>query len=265
MSAKKFTGWLASFQTSLQREIAAIEAMGRDLVEIDIKRRARDRRLGKRYARHRNRLIQELDKQGISEAEFCGSLGRGQSLSMMYRRMKLVPDDAWARYLANRRARGDDGHFDLPYAVFLAQDTTATRSQPLRTPSATESVSATTEGDDDPDHEVICGYAQEVLRGRADTSVHVVVTSPPYWPARRLYIPDDLDQIGLEPKLETYLERMMETFGEVHRVLRDDGVCWIVLDDAISERPYRYSVQSYNFLGQPKDPRHFQVLTQDTA
>jgi hypothetical protein len=74
---KRLTGWLAVFRASLKRELAAIEALGRAMVEIDIKRRARDRAIGIRYARHRNRLIKELDKIGVSEVAFCRTLGRG--------------------------------------------------------------------------------------------------------------------------------------------------------------------------------------------
>ena len=60
--------------------VAEIDAFGVDMVELDIRRRTRDRRLGSHYAKRRNRLIAELDEIGVTEAEFCRGLGRGQSL-----------------------------------------------------------------------------------------------------------------------------------------------------------------------------------------
>jgi len=38
-------------------------------------------------------------------------------------------------------------------------------------------------------------------------------------------------QIGLEPTLDEYLDRLVEVFGEVWRVLRDDGTLWLNLGD----------------------------------
>lgn len=50
-------------------------------------------------------------------------------------------------------------------------------------------------------------------------------------------IPDDLQQyfepaeIGLEDMPELYIERQVEVFREVRRVLRDDGTLWVVIGD----------------------------------
>lgn len=38
-------------------------------------------------------------------------------------------------------------------------------------------------------------------------------------------------QIGLEPTPEAYIQKMVEVFGEVRRVLRDDGTLWLNLGD----------------------------------
>lgn len=62
------------------------------------------------------------------------------------------------------------------------------------------------------------------LRDLPDESVHCVVTSPPYWGLRDYGVDG---QIGLEPTPEEYLARMVEVFGEVRRVLRADGTCWV--------------------------------------
>ena len=41
-------------------------------------------------------------------------------------------------------------------------------------------------------------------------------------------------QIGLEPTLGDYLDKMVEVFREVRRVLRKDGTCWINIGDAFA-------------------------------
>ena len=75
-------------------------------------------------------------------------------------------------------------------------------------------------------------YNCDVLEGLAqldDESVHCVVTSPPYW-ALRDYSTEG--QLGLEPTPEAYIERMVEVFREVRRVLRKDGTCWLNIGDS---------------------------------
>lgn len=72
----------------------------------------------------------------------------------------------------------------------------------------------------------------DVLEGLAqlpDESVHCVVTSPPYWGLRDYGV---AGQIGLEPTPDTFVVRMVEVFGEVRRVLRKDGTCWVNLGDS---------------------------------
>lgn len=76
---------------------------------------------------------------------------------------------------------------------------------------------------------LLVGDCREMLRTLPDESVHCVVTSPPYWGLRD-YGHDD--QLGLEPTPELYVERMVEVFREVRRVLRSDGTLWLNLGDS---------------------------------
>jgi DNA modification methylase len=76
---------------------------------------------------------------------------------------------------------------------------------------------------------ILQGDCRDVLKTLPDESVHCVVTSPPYWGLRD-YEHDG--QIGLEPTLGEYVERMTTVFCEVRRVLRDDGTCWLNLGDS---------------------------------
>ena len=73
------------------------------------------------------------------------------------------------------------------------------------------------------------GDAIEQLRLMDERSVHCVVTSPPYWGLRDYSV---AGAYGLEPTLEEYIERMVEVFREVRRVLRVDGTCWLNLGDS---------------------------------
>ena len=82
---------------------------------------------------------------------------------------------------------------------------------------------------------VFYGNALDVLRGLPEDSVHCCVCSPPYW-GLRSYLPDahpnKADELGLESTPEKYIERMVEIFREVRRVLRPDGTLWLNLGDS---------------------------------
>ena len=72
------------------------------------------------------------------------------------------------------------------------------------------------------------------LRSLPDDHFGVVVTSPPYWGLRDYDTPG---QLGLEPTLREHLERMVEVFAEVHRVLKPDGVLWVNYGDCYATTP----------------------------
>ena len=78
-------------------------------------------------------------------------------------------------------------------------------------------------------NKIIQGDVIETLRSLPDGIVHTCVTSPPYWGLRDYGVPG---QIGLEPTPEEYVEKIVEVFREVRRVLRDDGTLWLNLGDS---------------------------------
>ena len=80
-----------------------------------------------------------------------------------------------------------------------------------------------------PTWDILQGDAIEALRGMEPESVHCCVTSPPYWGLRNYGVDG---AYGLEPTLEEYIERMVEVFREVRRVLRKDSTCWLNIGDA---------------------------------
>jgi DNA modification methylase len=62
-----------------------------------------------------------------------------------------------------------------------------------------------------------------------DGFVDCVVTSPPYWGLRDY---GHNDQIGLEKTPEEYVNKMVEVFREVRRVLKPSGTVWLNLGDS---------------------------------
>ena len=77
--------------------------------------------------------------------------------------------------------------------------------------------------------EIRQGDALECLSEMDDESVNCCVTSPPYWGLRDYGAGG---QIGLENTPDEYVAKLVDVFGEVKRVLRDDGTLWLNLGDS---------------------------------
>lgn len=82
-----------------------------------------------------------------------------------------------------------------------------------------------------PQTTVYQGDCLEVLRSLPDNSVNCCVTSPPYFGLRDYGIDG---QIGLEATLHEYINKLVEVFDQVRRVLTLDGTCWLNLGDTYS-------------------------------
>lgn len=78
--------------------------------------------------------------------------------------------------------------------------------------------------------ELLQGDCRTMLKGLADKSVQMCVTSPPYW-GQRVYT-DSPDEIGQEPTYQDYIAALVSVFDELWRVLRDDATLWMNLGDA---------------------------------
>lgn len=83
-------------------------------------------------------------------------------------------------------------------------------------------------------YRILQGDVRQVLKTMPDQSVQCVVTSPPYWGLRDYGMSD---QLGLEPTPGEYVQRMVELFRDVKRVLRDDGTVWLNLGDSYVTSP----------------------------
>ena len=239
--------WLANFGGRIVRAHAAIWKLDRKKVELDIAARRLGLTLAKDYARNRQELWKHLDAIGMSETAWCKTLGKGNSLSTQRRRIQLLRDGAFRRYLYHRREIGDNGLYGLEYAIHLSK---------LPLPGEKESETSARQppriqcegGILDPEKvNLITGDAATEMRKMPPKSVHTIVTSFPYWPARRTNDPDGRPVgIGFEPTWEEYRDNLVLNIGgAMDHVLRDDGVLWVMLDDAIALPPANYAIQTY--------------------
>lgn len=76
---------------------------------------------------------------------------------------------------------------------------------------------------------ILCGDAYEVLKILPSESVDMCVTSPPYYGLRDY---GEEGQIGVERSPGEYIERLVEVFNEVYRVLKKDGTLWLNIGDS---------------------------------
>lgn len=82
-----------------------------------------------------------------------------------------------------------------------------------------------------PRGQVLVGDALERLKRLPSGSVDTVITSPPYFLLRDYHV---AGQIGLEPHVEVWVERLRAVFGEIARVLKPEGTLWLNLGDTYS-------------------------------
>lgn len=78
-------------------------------------------------------------------------------------------------------------------------------------------------------NKIIFGDALYGLKMLEDESVDTCITSPPYYKLRD-YGKDG--QIGLETTPEEYIQKLVEVFREVRRVLKHDGTLWVNIADS---------------------------------
>ena len=95
--------------------------------------------------------------------------------------------------------------------------------------------------------EVLCGDAAEVLKTLPQGSANMCVTSPPYYGLRDY---GEENQIGVEQTPQEYIERLVEVFAEVYRVLTDDGTLWLNIGDMYANRTWE-TVKQKDLMGIP--------------
>ena len=110
-----------------------------------------------------------------------------------------------------------------------------TEEQPTREHEVNEHGSSrtTTIGDEKFVNKIICGDALSVLKTFPSESIDCCCTSPPYYLQRDYQIDG---QLGMEKSHTEYIDKLVEIFGHVRRVLKDKGSCWIVIGDSEKEK-----------------------------
>jgi DNA modification methylase len=79
-------------------------------------------------------------------------------------------------------------------------------------------------------HRIILGDCIEGMKTLPDGCVQTCITSPPYFGLRDYGGGDS--EIGQEDTVDGYVQKMVEVFREVRRILRDDGTLWLNLGDS---------------------------------
>jgi site-specific DNA-methyltransferase (cytosine-N4-specific) len=216
--------FLSDVSQQIRRELTACARIGANMVEADIEAREHDCNAAQIWSANRERIKEELEltKPRRSEARWCREeLGPGNSYQQMRKRVQLL--QGFGRYLQRRQEVGANGLYSLDYAVFLARSDNGSDSRRTGVLSAGATL--------DPSRvQVVTGDALNELRKMETGSANVIVTSPPYWPARR----DFGSLLGFEPTLREYLRNLIRIFREARRVLSNDGSLWVIMDDARS-------------------------------
>ena len=76
---------------------------------------------------------------------------------------------------------------------------------------------------------IYTGDSLEILKSMPDCFVDCCVTSPPYYGLRDYGVNG---QIGLEETPEAYIDKLVEVFHNVKRILQDDGTLWVNIGDS---------------------------------
>ncbi len=95
-----------------------------------------------------------------------------------------------------------------------------------------------------PVDKILCGDSFDLIKTLPDTSVNLVITSPPYYRQR-----DYGGGMGNEESLQAYLDNLLTLFGECVRVIKDDGSIVFNLGDKYENSnlllvPYRFAIQA---------------------
>lgn len=89
---------------------------------------------------------------------------------------------------------------------------------------------------------LIIGNCLDVLRDMEGDSIDLCITSPPYWNLRDYNSPPInwgdgyINQLGLEPSPDQYINHLMLIFDEVKRVLKPSGACFVNIGDTYDNK-----------------------------
>ena len=93
-----------------------------------------------------------------------------------------------------------------------------------------------------PIDQILCGDNLELIQELPDSSIHLVITSPPYFQQR-----DYGGGMGNEKETDEYIDTLLRLFRECVRVVRDDGSIVFNIGDKYEDSnlllvPYRFAI-----------------------
>src|SRR6476469_2031108 len=103
-----------------------------------------------------------------------------------------------------------------------------------------------------PVNKIIQGSALDQLKTLPDNSIDCCITSPPYWNLRDYKVED---QLGREKDFHIYIQRLIEIFYHVKRVIKDTGSIFVNIGDSYNENkslvgiPERFALAMTDQLG----------------
>jgi site-specific DNA-methyltransferase (cytosine-N4-specific) len=81
------------------------------------------------------------------------------------------------------------------------------------------------------------GDSRILLKQIPSESIQCIITSPPYWGLRDY---GHQNQIGLESQLDEYLSELKTVFTELYRILKKNGIFWLVIGDGYTSGNRKY-------------------------
>lgn len=85
--------------------------------------------------------------------------------------------------------------------------------------------------------DILNGDCRILLKTLQSNSIQCIITSPPYWGLRDY---GHQDQIGLESELNEYLFQLNIVFNELYRILKKDGIFWLIIGDGYTSGNRKY-------------------------
>lgn len=238
MNKVQASQFLPQTAAALNRMRVRFERLDGGLVEQDIAARKQEAQIGWEFAKLVDRIEAALKTTGsnLNLDRWCRQ-EIGCDISTMRRRKRLHAH--WKEYEAKRRLLGSCGQTGLLFALSLvseesSQNGTNRQTQPVQSVSTTNnSRKVAAPRIDNSRCQFITGDALSELRKMKDGLVNVIVTSPPYWPAKSSYKHAGL---GFEKTVDEFIKNLVAIFREARRVLRDDGILWVSIDDSFVDR-----------------------------
>jgi hypothetical protein len=193
----------------LRRMREKVDRLDGNLVEQDIAARRQEALIGYEFAKQVDRIEAALQsiKSNLDLDQWCKQTC-DCDISTMRRRKRLFRH--WREYEGQRRELGQCGQTGLLFALSLVKEdrtdmVTDRQALPVRTGHGTKLGPLT-----DPERcKFITGNALTELSKMPDQTVNVIVTSPPYWPTKRMY---GGEGIGFEATLGEYITSLVTLF-----------------------------------------------------